>query len=163
MGAKGLKLHPNFQQIFPHDKHLFTLYETYQEYCLPLILHSGLTGREGRFRSRDSFASLKFIEVIPKHFPQLPLVLAHAGISQYKMAITMAQRYENIYLELSGQPTQHIRHALSVLGSERLLFGTDWPFWNQSLALRAVREAVENDHAAAQRILYRNAKNLLQI
>ncbi len=163
LGAKGLKLHPNLQQMLPGDRSLFPLYTEYAAYHFPLILHSGLTGYESRFRFGGRFSSLAFMESIPKNFPEMPVVLAHAGISQYQQAIRLAQTYNNVYLELSGQPAQHIRQVLSALGAERLLFGTDWPFWNQSLALQAVRQAVGGDRRAEQQILYKNAESLLQL
>ena len=161
MGAKGLKLHPNFQRIFPNDEAVLPLYAEYSHYHLPLIVHSGLTGREGRLHNKRIFSSLEFITPLPEKFPIMPIVLAHAGISQYQKAITLAQQHANIHLEISGQPAQHIRQALAVLGSKRLLFGTDWPFWNQRLALQAVRQAVDNDLLAEQDILYKNAEKLL--
>jgi predicted TIM-barrel fold metal-dependent hydrolase len=163
MGAKGLKLHPNFQRIHPNSRENFELYEAYAQYQLPLMLHSGLTGREGYFRSAKKLSSLEFIEAIPKNFPEIPIVLAHAGISQYKRGITLAQKYRNVYLELSGQPAQHIRQALSAIGPDRLLFGTDWPFWNQALVLQAVCQATTHDHPAQQCILHENAERLLRI
>lgn len=163
MGARGLKLHPIFQRIRPNAPEFFALYDAYAEYGLPLILHSGLTGRESRFQPRRRFSSLEFMECIPRNFPQLPVVFAHAGISQYQLAITLAQKYQNVYLEISGQPAQHIRQAITALGSDRLLFGTDWPFWKQSLALQAVKQAVQNDQTAEQRILYKNAEKVLRL
>jgi predicted TIM-barrel fold metal-dependent hydrolase len=163
MGAKGLKLHPNFQQIRLDNPENFELYEEYTGYQLPLIVHSGLTGREGNFRSARKLSSLEFIEAVPKNFPELPVVLAHAGISQYEQGITLVQKYKNVYLEISGQPVQHIRQALSAIGADRLLFGTDWPFWNQAPALQAVRQATKHDHRARQHILYENAERLLRI
>lgn len=163
MGAKGLKLHPNFQRVYPNDPENFELYEEYALYQLPLIMHSGLTGREGFFGSGRKFASLEFLETIPRNFPNIPLVLAHAGISQYKQGIALAQKYQNVYLELSGQPARHIRQALSAVGVNRLLFGTDWPFWNQAFALQAVRQATKDERTAKHQILYENAKRLLRL
>ena len=156
MGAKGLKLHPNFQRVHPNDPENFELYEEYAIYQLPLIMHSGLTGRE---RNRKTFSSLEFLETIPRNFPNIPFVLGHAGISQYEKGIALAQKYQNVYLELSGQPARHIHHALSAVGADRLLFGTDWPFWNQAFALQAVRQATKHDHTAERRIFYENAVN----
>lgn len=163
MGAKGLKLHPNFQRVRPNDPENFELYEEYAIYQLPLIMHSGLTGREGGFRSGRTFSSLEFLETIPRNFPNIPVVLGHAGISQYEKGIALAQKYQNIYLELSGQPARHIHQALSAVGADRLLFGTDWPFWNQAFALQAVRQATKHDHTAERRILYENAERLLRL
>jgi len=163
MGAKGLKLHPNFQHIRPDSPENFDLYEEYAIYQLPLIMHSGLTGREGYFRSARKLSSLGFLEAVPRNFPNIPVVLAHAGISQYEQGIVLAQKYKNVYLELSGQPAQHIRKILDIVGSDRLLFGTDWPFWNQALALQAVHQATKFDHRVKQCILYENAERLLRI
>jgi predicted TIM-barrel fold metal-dependent hydrolase len=161
MGAKGLKLHPNLQRISPHDRRFLELCSACAQYHLPLIIHSGLTGREGRFRSYRKFSSLELIEILPEYFPQIPVILAHAGIRQFEKALRLARKYKTVYLELSGQPAQHIKHALTVLGSERLLFGSDWPFWNQSLALRAIRQAVNGDKAVEHHILYKNAMSIL--
>ena len=163
MGARGLKLHPNFQRIRPDDPANFELYEEYAGYRLPLIVHSGLTGQEGYFRAARTFSTVDLIAAVPKNFPNMPVVLAHAGIAQHEQAIALAQKYRNVYLELSGQPAQHIRQALSAIGADRLLFGTDWPFWHQAFALQAVYQATQHDHPAKQGILHENAERLLRI
>ncbi|MDY0096337.1 MAG: amidohydrolase family protein, partial [Candidatus Vecturithrix sp.] len=162
LGAKGLKLHPVFQRVAADDPRVLHLCEEYAPYRLPLILHSGLTGRErqGTYRC---FAALECMQSIPAHFSEFPIIFAHAGIAQFDMAVTLAKRYENLYLELSGQPAQHIQHALAAIGSERLLFGSDWPFWPQTLPLQALRQAVQHDSTAEVRILWENARNLLGV
>lgn len=161
MGARGLKLHPVMQGIAADDPQVFRLCEEYASYRLPLILHSGLTGREKRWQKQRRFASLEFFQPLAEYYSQFPLILAHAGISQFHLALTLAKRYEHIYLELSGQPAQHIQQALASLGSERLLFGSDWPFWSQTLPLQAVRQAVKSNSAAEERIFGGNARRLL--
>lgn len=74
----------------------------------------------------------------------------------------LAQQHENVWLELSGQPAQHIQRMIAVVGAERLLFGSDWPFWPQRLALQAIRDAADGDEAVARRILHDNAARLLR-
>lgn len=161
-GAYGLKLHPNFQQVPLDDRATFELCEAYREYHRPLILHSGLTGRERWFQPHKRYASLERLTELPGNFPDLPIVLAHAGITQYAQAIRLGQKHDNIYLEISGQPARHIRQALDALGVERLLFGSDWPFWPQHYALEAVHEATYHDHQARRSLLCENANRLLQ-
>lgn len=163
LGARGLKLHPVMQRIAGDDPLLVELCEEYAPYRCPLILHSGLTGREGRRQRHRRFASLELLQTLPKHFSQFPLILAHAGISQFDRAVSLAKRYEHVYLELSGQPGRHIRQALASIGSERLLFGSDWPFWPQTLPLQAVRQAVKHDAVAEERLLGENARRLLEV
>lgn len=163
LGAKGLKLHPNFQQTRPDSPENLEIYEAYAGYRRPLIFHAGLTGYEGYFRRKRTFSSVQYITPLPRKFPDMPIVLAHAGISEYDAAIALCRTSPNVYLELSGQPAQHIRRALSVVGSDRLLFGSDWPFWRQSCALNAVYNAVKPHEAALRRILYENAATLLRL
>lgn len=161
MGAKGLKLHPNFQQIRPDHKTVFDLCEAYSPYQRPLILHSGLTGREKKGKRHQTFSSVFAMQELPNAFPQMPIVFAHAGITQYQDAISLARQHENLFLEISGQPSRHIRKIIQAIGSERVLFGSDWPFWEQRFALHAVREATKGDPRAEQRILSENAHYLL--
>ena len=160
MGARGLKLHPVFQRVTGNDPCIFELCAEYAPYRLPLILHSGLTDRERRGTHR-SFAALELLQSIPAHFPQIPVIFAHAGLAQFELALTLVKRCENLYLELSGQPAQHIRQTLKAIGSERLLFGSDWPFWPQTFALQALRQALGGNTAAEARILWENARSIL--
>ena len=140
---------------------VFELCEAYSVYRRPLILHSGLTGNERRWKRRATFSSMTFMQDLPKTFPHMPIIFAHAGIAQYHEAISLAQRFDNLFLEISGQPSQHIREGIAAIGAERILFGTDWPFWSQQCALQAVREAVRNHPREEQRILFENAKKLV--
>ena len=162
LGAKGIKLHPNFQQFRPDDPDVFDIYHFCSDYHMPLILHTGLTGRERMFRWRKTFSAMEYISEIPRHFPELVLILAHAGLAQYEKAIALAGSARNVYLEISGQPTAHIRQAISEIGADRVLFGSDWPFWNQVSALRAVQQATQGDITAARCVLFENAANMLQ-
>lgn len=163
LGAKGVKLHPNFQQFRPDDADVSDVYRFCNDNHVPLILHSGVTGRERTLWWRKTLSSMEYISVIPRNFPDLVLILAHAGIAQYEQAIALAQSARHVYLEISGQPADHIRQALCAVGAERVLFGSDWPFWNQALALKAVRQATQGDVPAARCILYENAAYLLQL
>lgn len=157
-GAQGLKLHPNFQRIRMNSAEVGDICEAFAPHRLPLIIHSGVTGRERRTRR---YADVTEFSPILRRFPDMPVVLAHAGIAQYEAAIELARRHEQVYLEISGQPAQHIRQALDALGAGRLLFGSDWPFWNQRHALQAVRDAADGDAAIEQAMLGVNAARLL--
>lgn len=159
-GARGLKLHPVFQRVAGDAPCIFELCAEYAPYRLPLIFHSGITGRE-RQRSHRRFAALELLQSLPAHFPQVPVIFAHAGIAQFELALKIAKGCENLYLELSGQPAQHIQQALATIGSEQLLFGSDWPFWPQTFALQAVQQAVGRNTTAEARILEENARSLL--
>ena len=109
------------------------------------------------------YADLTEFLPLLQRFPDMPVILAHAGITQYDLAIQYARQHEQVYLEISGQPAQHIRQMLDALGAQRLLFGSDWPFWNQRHALQAVRDAADGDAAIEQAIFFTNAARLLNL
>ena len=159
LGAQGLKIHPNLQRFAFNDRACVDVVAAFAPSRLPIILHSGLTGRERRARR---FSDLAGFDALPARFSDTPFILAHAGLAQYEAAMRLAQQHENVWLELSGQPAQHIRRMIAVVGAERLLFGSDWPFWPQRLALQAIRDAADGDEAVARRILHDNAARLLR-
>ncbi len=44
-------------------------------------------------------------------------------------SIEVAKRYPNIWLETSGQmDVEVLKKSVKELGSERVVFGTDWPY-----------------------------------
>lgn len=74
------------------------------------------------------------IERMARCFPGAKLIVAHLGrylcedealIDRF---IELALRYENIFLDVSGVALTHkIREAVSKVGSDRVIFGTDGP------------------------------------
>jgi predicted TIM-barrel fold metal-dependent hydrolase len=67
-------------------------------------------------------------EVALRH-PTVPIILTKMGRSigrYFDSAMTVAMRNVNIYLDVVGTNPEHLRFAVDKIGSERILFGTDW-------------------------------------
>jgi predicted TIM-barrel fold metal-dependent hydrolase len=67
-------------------------------------------------------------EVALRH-PTVPIILTKMGRSigrYFDSAMTVAMRNVNIYLDVVGTSPEHLRFAVDKIGSERILFGTDW-------------------------------------
>lgn len=98
--------------------------------------------------------------------PKVRFVAAHPGQKQdYALHLERLQKYENLYLDLSG--TGLFRYGMLAagvqkVGSERLLFGTDYPITNPGMYVQAVlfEQISERDR---ENIFYRNAERLLEI
>jgi hypothetical protein len=160
IGAKGLKLHPNFQDFKPLDRMCLEIYEEASHLSLPIVFHTGTKGTE---KHPDQVSSnLKNFEKVPGMFPQIPFILGHMGISQHKLAIQLARKYQNVYLETSGQPASHIREAIQVAGGDKILFGSDWPLWDLAFPLNAVFEATNGDTVLRKIVLHKNAIRILK-
>ena len=119
LGLAALKLQPQYQPLNPISPRSDFLFETALEHRLPLICHTG-TGAP---------YALPSLFILPaRKFPDLPIVLAHAGGSVYVAeAIVAASVCPNIYLELSSLMPHHVHEVLAQVPSSRLLAGSDLP------------------------------------
>jgi predicted TIM-barrel fold metal-dependent hydrolase len=163
MGIKGVKVHPSIQLVRPDDPRAMKLYRLCAERGLPILWHCGpveIEPRLGRYMSQ-----LVHYERAIAENPNTTFVLGHAGALQMEQARAYAKRYDNVWLELSSQSLPNISSLLEDLGPERLLYGTDWPFYHQAIALAKVLMATsggtDDDARARAGILHENARRLL--
>ncbi len=93
-------------------------------------------------------------------------VAAHPGQKAcYLQHIERMSRYENAYLDLSGTGLFRygmLVHGVKMLGSERILFGTDYPITNPAMYVQAVchEHISERDR---ENIFSANAKRILNL
>ncbi|MCA9774047.1 MAG: amidohydrolase family protein, partial [Myxococcales bacterium] len=159
LGARGIKIHPAVQLISPEHRAARVLYRACAARGLPILFHCGPVDIEtaaGRKRSQ-----VRLYERAIEENPDLPIILGHSGALQMEEALGYAQRYENVYLELSSQSLPNVRRILAEGPRDRVLFGTDWPFYPQALALAKVFLATEGDAPLRRAVLYENAAKLL--
>lgn len=160
-GARGVKLHPNAQAIAPDHPRAMRLYHHCGELGLPVLWHCGPVGIEpalGRY-----LCQLKHYWRAVHEHPQTTFILGHSGALQWTMALELAQQYQNVYLEIASQSLGAVQQLVRDAPSERLMFGTDWPFYHQGLALAKLLLATEGQPAARRRILWDNAAELLDL
>ena len=75
-------------------------------------------------------------------------------------ALALARRHPHVYLEISSQSLPNIRTILDRAPGERVLFGSDWPFYHQAIPLAKVLIATEGRPALRRRVLWENAAQL---
>lgn len=99
-------------------------------------------------------------------FPNITFVAAHPGDkAQFLRHIERIKKYDNYYLDLSGTGIFRyglIAHGVKEVGSERLLFGTDYPICNPSMYVNAVlfEKLSDRDY---DNIFCENAKRILEL
>ena len=139
-GVRGLKLHPSVG-YFPHDRVVYPLYETCVSHGLPVTFHCGpmpspLYGRYTQPMQFDDVAA---------DFPDLTIVLAHAGQELWPEALSVARTKPNIYLELSMWQARFkdasdflfaLDRMRSTIGIERILWGSDFPGSRREMPLK---------------------------
>jgi len=100
-------------------------------------------------------------------FPNLKLVCAHwgGGLPFYALMPEVAKALANVFFDTAASPflykPQIFEEVTRIIGSDRILFGTDYPLMHQSRVLSQIQSAQlsETDRA---RILGVNAQTLLR-
>jgi predicted TIM-barrel fold metal-dependent hydrolase len=160
-GARGLKFHPAVQMFRPDDARAQTLYHHAAERNLVVFWHCGPVGIEtglGR-----ALTQVEYYEAPIAAHPEVTFVLGHAGALQSDQALALARRYPNVYLELSSQGLPVVKRLLAEAPEDRLLFGSDWPFYHAALPLAKVLLATEGRPTLRHKVLYANAARLLKL
>ncbi len=159
LGATGLKLHPNVQVVAPEGDRSMSLYRMCEERKMVVFWHCGPVGIEplhGKILTQ-----VRRYEQPIRELPHCTFVLGHAGALQNEEALELARRYENVYLEVSGQSLERIRRMIERGPTDRIVFGTDWPWYHQAIGLAKVYLATEGNERVRRQILWGNAARLL--
>jgi predicted TIM-barrel fold metal-dependent hydrolase len=131
-GLRMVKIHPP-HQLFAANAYRFdlpVLGEVYRECELrgvPVMIHTGTSVFP---RARNVYADPMPVDDVAVDFPELRIVLAHAGRPLHgDTAFFLARRHANVMLEVSGIPPKALPKALPRLAdvSKKVLWGTDWP------------------------------------
>ena len=112
--------------------------------------------------------------------PEFRLVLAHAASLLPQLAGRIdyeAERHAGGRGSLSVDPSEHLRliytdsvcvwppalrSAIELVGAERVMFGSDYPFWDPSRSFETL-EAVESDEATLSAIRAGNARHVFDL
>lgn len=159
LGAVGLKMHPAQQLYNASNKRARIMYEICERKGVPILFHTGHSDISPKWA--EDLPAIRHFRDPVKDFPNLIFILGHSGIHQYKEAIELGNKHENVYLEVSGQPPQRIKEMIDGMGEDRILFGSDWPFYAIELPLAKALLATEGNPRVREKILRGNAIRLL--
>ena len=102
-----------------------------ERYGIPLLLHTN--ERIGHsYPGKGSTPLEHFYELILS-FPNLPIILAHwgGGLPFYELMPEVAKNMANVYYDTAASPFLYSKRiyaiASEIVGSEKILFGTDFP------------------------------------
>jgi predicted TIM-barrel fold metal-dependent hydrolase len=159
-GARIVKLHPAVQRFFPDSPELEPIYRACAELHLPIIFHGGRAGIEPK--TLHKFTLMRHYESAFKKFPEVQFVLGHAGARDLADAIPLAQKYPNVWMGIHGQGVSRLRELVDRVGGDRLLFGTDWPFYHLAATHAKVLIISEGEPELRRAILRDNALRLFE-
>lgn len=167
---KGWKINPHVCGFSIDCQESLALIEKLSRTGLPILCCSGLglpqevlstnipskqTKKDVRNQSLDKY------KVVLDTFPNTTFILAHSGCFEFETMVNLLKNHQNVYTDISVQPTEHIKMLIEKIGSERILFGTDYPFVTQAFSILSVLRATKNENERTC-IFSKNARKLLR-
>ena len=160
-GAKVIKMHPTVQGFFPDHPDAMEAYEIAGRLGLTIFFHGGRAGVEPE--SRHPYAMPRHYEAAFAEHPDVQFVIGHGGARDNAAMLDLSARYDNTWLGIHGQGVTWLDEMIRRTGGERLLFGTDWPWYHLAATLAKVLIVTEGNGRESVRaaILRDNAERLL--
>jgi predicted TIM-barrel fold metal-dependent hydrolase len=134
LGLKAIKIHPP-HQLFNVNGYLFdpdlepltVVYEKCIEYDVPLMVHTGTSMFKG---ARNRFADPMPVDDVAVDFPELKIIIAHAGRPLHTdTAFFLLRRHANVFFDISSAPPKSLLSYYPWLErvADKAMFGSDWP------------------------------------
>jgi predicted TIM-barrel fold metal-dependent hydrolase len=168
-GFRGLSLRPFMIGLPAADRRYYPLYAKCVELDVPLSIH---TSANWTTVAVNDLGHPRHIDAVAADFPELRIVMSHAGYPWVLEACLLAWKYPNVYLELAAHRPRYLtapgtgwepllRFGQTTI-ADKVLFGTGW-----FLLGRPPGQIVEEFRAlpvaedVMERWLGRNAETLL--
>ncbi len=155
IGAKGVKLHPDFQGFEADREDLFDFYFACLDLDLPILFHAG--------DENSDFSSPYRIYNIINKIPALKAIAAHmCGYKSWEAArevLIGTPVYTDTSDALVGLTQEELCGMISDHGSDRVMFGSDYPLQTTKNAYKDIL-ALPLSEEDKQNILYKTAEGL---
>lgn len=154
-GFVGFKFLSDYHKVAITDKLYASVLEYANEHKLPILMHTwGGSGFDGP----------DLVEQVAEKYPDVKILMGHAGYGQWDKAIQVSRDHPNVYLELTA--AYAVRGAVEAMvkgaGSEKITFGTDLPWFDPHYGIGCIMSSRITDEDR-QNILHRNAEKLFGI
>ena len=160
LGLSGIKIHPDIQGVNIDDRKMFDLYYMAED-NFPIYFHMGDN------RPKYRFSEAQRLIKIMNEFPRLKVIAAHfGGYCAWDEAYELSKvGKENIMFDSSSSlwaiSTEQADKLISTIGSERIMFGTDYPVMYAENELKLFMKLSLSERQR-ENILYNNAKNFIK-
>jgi uncharacterized protein len=164
-GALGIKVHPVDQRFVVSDPRMVRVYELCGELDLTVLSHSGTS------RGPVQFAEPVAFDTVAARLPDLRLVVAHLGGGSWGQVRALADRHRRVAFDLSeivawaGAPNapdeEELVRLIRDVGVERVLFGSDFPWYDPGEMVKAVRTLPGLSDGELAAILGENSARIL--
>lgn len=162
LGLKGIKLHPDYQDMYFDDIRYEHIIDTASDLGLITVVHAGVDPK----CPDDVHCTPKMARKVLDDVKPEKLVLAHMGGNEMWNDVEKYLVGQNVYFDtgviLDKMPQEQFLRIVRNQGAERILFGTDSPWADQAHFVSLLNE-MSLGEKEKEAIFAENAKRLLGI
>lgn len=175
---KGIKIYTCYQEIDFESKKFEMILDLARKEKLPLMFHIGYSYSSMRKYGKVSVAKTVQPHDLTKTIkenPDLMFILSHLAKPFLSELIEVVNDNDNVYSDMSGlidsyfeqeeipHSVEMIKKYLGECGSDRLLFGTDFPVQTHKDSIYMIEEAMKNySQEDLAKVYYENAKRIME-
>lgn len=146
---RGLVCSPHCQNFHPADSRAMAIYDLAQDRKVPVFFdHATHWAKAGRME----YARPSLLDEVAREFPDLKIVVSGLGYPWMDEAIALIGKHPNAYADLAsllGRPWQAynalvLAHQFDVI--DKILFGSDFPYFTAAEAIESVYRLHEMTH-----------------
>ena len=145
-GLKVMKLHPTVQRFYPDDPAVMKVYEEARSLGVTVFFHGGRAGIEPE--SSHPYAMPRHYRKALLNFPEVNFILGHGGARDGDAMLELMLAHKNTWLGTHGQGVTKLDQIIEKTKGQRILFGTDWPFYHLGSSL--AKTLIVTDSVARQ-------------
>ena len=123
-GARGFKLHPRSDAFVLSHPSVEALFAIAQEAGLPVLVHAG----------RGIPALGEDLVRLARRFDRVPVILAHAGISDLGLVAPAAAEVRNLLFDTAWWQVADLLALFTAVGAGQILFASDMPYGSARFA-----------------------------
>jgi uncharacterized protein len=131
LGFVGVHAYPHWFRLPPDAALWYPIYAKCCELDLPYMLQVGQNLIYQKDVRLPSVARPILLDQVAIDFPDLTLIGIHVGTPWADEMIAMAWKHERVFIGIDAYAPRHLPasliHYMNSYGSEKVLFGTDWP------------------------------------
>ncbi len=175
---QGIKIYTCYQNIDLGSARFNQLVSLAKEHSLPMMFHCGESYACKRKYGRVSITDIvkaSRLETLAQENRDVDFIVSHMSKPFFKDAIQTINNNQNMYADMSGlidskfdrdqipNTVDQIKKFLDICGSEKLLFGTDFPVQTHEDSVYFIEKASKDYSFSEKQNIYRNnARRLLK-
>ena len=158
LGAKGVKIHSDFQRFFVDDETAMEVYRYIAACGKPIIFHVG--------DPNTDFSTPRRVRGIIEKIPDLTVIAAHMcgyGVwDEAKKYLIGTQVYTDTSEALLGMSPAELYELIKMHGTDHVMFGSDYPLWNPDFAFAQI-DALPMTESEREDVYFKTAMRVFDL